>query len=500
MRRNVYAVFCVSLAFASPFSPSAYDVVWSAPSATPGTTLGKLSTYADAMPLGNGAFTALAWANASMGGVGVMLGHQAAMSAHTELYKLGVLQIALSPNPFSARGFFEQRLDLSTASVIVSMGGTSAAPAATLRVWVDAHTDALHVDVTSSSPVSLTLTARSTRPATPWSHDIEFGWCGNVTSLADTFVEPLPPSRALSRARAQSSSDIFRHATGARRPLRTLHPLPARGAFSPATLISFHRNTVEEGETLNETLTQQGLASLIATTPDHWSDLTSGFAVDGGSSSPSPLVRVDARTLSSAAPGLRFSIRATALAVQTDTVDDFLADLAALVAAAPDDAAARAAHEAWWSAWWNRSHIVVNTTTAGERSAAAAAAAPGAAISSTYALTRYTQAVQSRGTPWPIKFNGGAFIAAMGESGEADRRGWGPSNWWQNTRLPYGNMLRDGDFDSFKVILDYLANQAVLLGQRTRTYFNHDGFWTTETTHLSGSASRPHPHLSLSRP
>ena len=58
-----------------------------------------------------------------------------------------------------------------------------------------------------------------------------------------------------------------------------------------------------------------------------------------------------------------------------------------------------------------------------------------------YAVTRYTQAVQSRGTQWPIKFNGMlvcarvsvllrlfdfsegmAFVAAMGNDGEADTR------------------------------------------------------------------------------
>ena len=42
-------------------------------------------------------------------------------------------------------------------------------------------------------------------------------------------------------------------------------------------------------------------------------------------------------------------------------------------------------------------------------------------VSQMYAVTRYTQAVQSRNTRWPIKFNGMAFIAARGSNGEADR-------------------------------------------------------------------------------
>ena len=40
-----------------------------------------------------GKFTALAWANVSNGGVGIMLGHQDAMSSATELFKLGLVQV-----------------------------------------------------------------------------------------------------------------------------------------------------------------------------------------------------------------------------------------------------------------------------------------------------------------------------------------------------------------------------------------------------------------------
>ena len=123
-----------------------------------------------------------------------------------------------------------------------------------------------------------------------------------------------------------------------------------------------------------------------------------------------------------------------------------------------------------------------------------------------YAVTRYTQAIQSRNTIWPIKFNGMhiplllcnltfithtplgmAFIAAMGTNGEPDSRSWGACNWWQNTRLPYGAMLPSGDGDIFRVILDYKMNQEKLLSQRTQLYWNHSGMWTTETSHLTGA-------------
>jgi len=48
-----------------------------------------------------------------------------------------------------------------------------------------------------------------------------------------------------------------------------------------------------------------------------------------------------------------------------------------------------------------------------------------------YALTRYQQAIQSRNTDFPIKFNGQMFVATMPEEGtlNADYRDWGAANW-----------------------------------------------------------------------
>jgi hypothetical protein len=165
------------------------------------------------------------------------------------------------------------------------------------------------------------------------------------------------------------------------------------------------------------------------------------------------------------------------LVVQTDTPEDWLADLSARVSTSLPSP--KAASDAWWLSFWSRSWIVVNETqTSGD----------GFAISRMVAITRYTQAIQSRGTIIPIKFNGMAFIAAM-EDGEfqADGRDWGPSNWWQNTRLPYGSMIIAGDYDLQAVILDYYMNILKLLGPRTQAYWNHSGMWTTETHHLTGA-------------
>ena len=230
------------------------------------------------MPIGNGALTATAWANVSAGGVGVMLGHQAAQSSATELFKLGLLQVALTPNPFSAGHYFNQTLDVSTASIIVHAGGTSYADRAiTCRIWVDANADALYVDVAARdgvTPYSLTADVASLRPSEVFSYAVEFGPCANVTSQPNVFVDPIPVP--LPAATPAPRADEFSHASFSRLPRRRLvaagGPL-APGTptgFQPGSAIIYHRNEASDVLTVNVTLSQQGLGHLVATTPDHW--------------------------------------------------------------------------------------------------------------------------------------------------------------------------------------------------------------------------------------
>ena len=71
-------------------------------------------------------------------------------------------------------------------------------------------------------------------------------------------------------------------------------------------------------------------------------------------------LQVDPHTLASTAPNASFALRATVLAVQTDSAADWIADVAALLATATPAAAARTAHEDWWAGFWGRSYIAVN--------------------------------------------------------------------------------------------------------------------------------------------
>ena len=412
-----------ALAHAAPPAP----LTWLSPSspAINPSDEGRL-VYSDSMPLGNGAFTAAAWANVTSGGVSILLGHQNAQSSHTELFKLGLLTLSLSPSPFASGPFFSQTLDAATATVTVLAGGTDAASAAaSLRIYIDANADQLLVDISSPSGAafSLAATLASTRPATPWTYTPPFGLCSAVSSQPDVFVDPLPAPAPLARPAPLSAADAVRRPSARRAPTRTLGSLPPTAAFSPATLISYHRNSPADlvlgASNINMTLTQQGLPQLIASTPDHWTDLTFGLALDGGASPAAPLSRASPSLLVSAAPAPAFSLRATALALQTDSATGWLTELGAAVAAAAP--APRAAHEAWWAAFWARSYInvTVNNFTAPAGLAPPAwPAAPAAAALPVAGATLWLRAASLAGTPngstvaaWPDEAASGAPIA-----------------------------------------------------------------------------------------
>ena len=133
----------------------------------------------------------------------------------------------------------------------------------------------------------------------------------------------------------------------------------------------------------------------------------------------------------------------------------------------------------------------------------AGGASPGLAISQAYAASRFMNAVQSRNvlpstSPSPpatvIKFNGMAYTSNRPNvTSGPDIRHWGPDNWWQNTRLPYGPMLEAGDFAEQDVLFDYYLRHVPLLRARTELLFNvsadEAGFWEVETGTVFGSLS-----------
>jgi len=117
-------LFAATATSAAPAPPSVFNVAWLAPSARNGVSEGGREIHTDAVPLGNGALTALAWPNASAGGIGLYVGHQDAMSSWQELFKIAQIDVALSPNPYAPGGFFNATHDIASASLLLFLGGS----------------------------------------------------------------------------------------------------------------------------------------------------------------------------------------------------------------------------------------------------------------------------------------------------------------------------------------------------------------------------------------
>ena len=188
---------------------AAFNVEWSSPSPANGVSIGGREIHSDAVPLGNGALTALAWPNASSGGVGLYIGHQGAMSSWMELFKIAQVDISLSPSAYEPGAtYFNATHDIATASLFLFLGGSSLADyAVRVRVWADANADALYVEAASRDPsrlFSLAAAVSSVRPPGIWTYEPSFSACHAVTSQPDVFVDPLPPTTRLQEAASRS--------------------------------------------------------------------------------------------------------------------------------------------------------------------------------------------------------------------------------------------------------------------------------------------------------
>lgn len=112
-------------------------------------------------------------------------------------------------------------------------------------------------------------------------------------------------------------------------------------------------------------------------------------------------------------------------------------------------------------------------------------------VTQAYILQRYMTAIGGRGD-YPIKFNGSIFTVepkAMGYDYNPDWRKWGDCFWWQNTRIPYGPMLANGDADLMEGLFKTYERVLPLAKARTKIYHNAEGAYFPETMTLFGTYS-----------
>ncbi|MFY0256025.1 DUF5703 domain-containing protein [Chitinophaga sp. 30R24] len=132
---------------------NAYNVSWD----TPGPS------SLQSMPLGNGDISLNVWAEPT-GDLAFYIGKTDAWGTETKergpwmkeggvLMKLGLVRIAISPNPLANKGAFLQVLKLHEGEIQLQEG--AGANAVTLRIWVDANHPVIRVAAKSQHPVSV---------------------------------------------------------------------------------------------------------------------------------------------------------------------------------------------------------------------------------------------------------------------------------------------------------------------------------------------------------
>jgi hypothetical protein len=219
----------------------------------------------------------------------------------TSLFKIGLLQVWLTPNPFLVGGqHFNQTLDVGTGRVIVAAGGGGAGDeAAFLTVWVDANNDDVYIQVaagpgSAGATYSLSASLVSVRPSQRFTYTAPFTCEGQWTADPDVSLPQLPPA------------------------------WPSAAA---ASTVLYHRNNPpSDGDYFNATLCQIGMCHLVESlrpSSDRWYNNTFGVAMTGSSN----MARVSATGLSSTAPDTAFTLRVSALTAQTTTADDWTAQL-----------------------------------------------------------------------------------------------------------------------------------------------------------------------------
>jgi len=414
-----------------------YRVTWD----TPGTN------YKDSMPIGNGDLGLNIWTEQN-GDVVFLIDKTDAWTENGELVKLGRVRLKFDESPFLAGPSFRQILIPKEGALEIR--GSNAA---NLRVWVDAESPVVHLELRAARPVSMQANAEIWRTEPRRTNTVR----GNdemnngIRELAGN------PEKGVT-----IDPDII------------LQPKDDR-------LMWLHHNTRSIYPSVFQ---NQHLESLLSKFPDPLLNRSFGVLMKGAG-----LIAADSQTLKSFAPRANFRLDVYALTTTSATPEDWQATMEKTVARIDSTAieAAQNAHRQWWSDFWNRSWIKV-TGASGDANASA--------VTQGYAMQRWMAAIEGRGAS-PMKFNGGMFTVGQEpppgtpydpDKGEknADYRAWGSNYWFQNQRLVYWPMIADGDFDDLNPFLNMFLADLPLSKARTQLIYKHGGAVFPETMYFWG--------------
>jgi len=390
----------------------------------------------NSMPIGNGDLAANVWTEQN-GDIVLLLAKSDAWSENGQLLKLGRVRVKLTPNPFVAGESFSQELKLESGEIQIRGGAT------TIRIWADANHPVVRLEVHADHPVQLEAKSELWRTK---SYHLD--------------------------QKAVQKAGFFEWGND-----------PDGLTFDPDTILASRHNQVAWCHFNSRSIyplvfQKEHLESLLPKYPDPLLDRCFGTIMAGNG-----LISVDDRTLRSAKYAKSFSLNLCALTAQVDSPEawrDVLSREMDSTKAIKIDSA-RKNHQ-WWTQFWDRSWLHLGGTPEAEK------------VSQGYIMQRYMTACAGRGAQ-PIKFNGSLFTVghdlpentgSTEQSCDPDYRTWGACFWNQNDRMLYWPLIASGDFDLLRPWFDMYVQDILLVKDRTRAYFHHDGGAFIETIYFWG--------------
>ena len=422
-------------AHAQPSPLDSYNIVWTSQSRNSG----------ESMPCGGGDIGLNVWVE--QGDLLLYVSRSGAFDENNALLKLGRLRLKLNPNPFAEGTDFRQELHLREG--YVSVTDQTGAQTVRINIWADVFRPVVHLDLSSTQPVTAQVSYESWRTAD----------------------RPLiSPETQMTSFKTMPGVTVIQHAD--------------KVGFQGNGVQFYHRN--QDSTIFDFTVHQQGLDAVKDSLFNPLRRLTFGGVLRGTNMVPGAMTTgtyqnapFTAWPLITRQPIRSVNITLMLYQAQTDTPERWQAGLTQTVNEA--DAARKTAlarSRQWWAQFWERSYIYIQPEQPDTASATWQ-------VGRNYQLFRYMLGCNAYGS-YPTKFNGGLFtydpIFVKPELAYSpDFRLWGGGTFTaQNQRLVYWPMLKSGDVDMMKSQFDFYQRALPNAEIRSRFYWQHAGACFTE--------------------
>lgn len=418
-------IICCNSVLAQPAGISSCNVVWKSQS----------KNASESMPCGGGDIGLNVWVE--NGDILFYMAQSGTFDENNAMLKPGRIRIKISPDPFNDASF-KQALNVYDGNVVITGKDTK------VVLWVDVFKPAIHVDIESKKQVNVQALYET------WRHK-------------DHLITEAPEFRSNSY-KVKQPFDVITYKDSI--------------TYKNNAVIFYHHNRNDVQNIFDHTVEKEYLQAVKTELFNPISNNTFGgmMVADGMQAS-----KIDSGkyadsyyrsyALQTTKPVRKQTITVVLNTEQTNSVQTWMDDLAAIYQSTKKQTDAVAITKKWWHDYWNRSSIYI--------------AGADSTVSINYQLFRYMLGCNAYGK-YPTKFNGGLFtfdpVYINGDYHfSPEFRLWGGGTFTaQNQRLVYYGMLKSGDFDVMKPQLDFYTRLQKTAELRSKIYWDHDGACFTE--------------------